>query len=60
MKRKPWRHMSKEEVRKRWLIFKNRRRMEHFKEHALAIKDSDWISMNEREHMIDVLIERIN
>lgn len=59
MKRKSWASMDKFELKRTWTRFKVARNNDIFTEHAIALKNPDWISCVQREALIDALIERL-
>lgn len=58
MKPKSWHRMAPLEIKILWQRFKQARKRDEFTEHALARRNSDWISCMERELIIEALLEK--
>lgn len=59
MIKKHWHTDSPDEILRRWNRFKNLRNSINGKEHILVKKDSDWLSVLDRESLVEVLIKRL-
>lgn len=59
MKAKSWRKMPPLEIKILWDRFKRARKQGKFVESALAVRHSDWLTCNDRESLIESLLERL-